>query len=174
MVEEDGGPRLAPMERDHWDAVAEIYAQGIADGDATFQEEVPAWEEWDGTHHPHSRLVALWGEEGAEGAVVGWAALSPISRREVYRGVAEVSVYVHHLHRGRGVGRLLLDGLIAASEAAGVWTLQAGVFPENRGSVALHLRAGFRVVGDRERIGRLKGVWRDVLLLERRSRVVGN
>ncbi len=151
-----------------WPRVREIYAQGIATGHATFETKPPEWEAWDGGHVRACRLVA---ERGGE--VLGWAALSPVSDRCAYGGVGEVSVYVAEEVRGKGVGFLLLSALVAASEKAGFWTLQAGIFPENRGSVRLHERCGFRVLGARERLGRLSGVWRDVLLLERRSEVVG-
>ena len=157
-------PTIAPMEAEHWEAVRAIYLEGIATGNATFQTEAPEWSAWDAGHHTHSRLVAL-----DDGRVAGWAALSPVSARPVYAGVAEVSVYVAAAYRGRGVGRALLAALIESSEAHDVWTLQAGIFPENTASVALHERCGFRVVGRRERLGRLGGAWRDVLLLERRS-----
>ena len=153
----------------HWDDVRSVYIEGLATGDASFETEAPEWERWDATHLPCCRLVAL---EGAR--VAGWAALSHVSARKVYAGVAEVSVYVGASFRGKGAGRLLLSKLVAESEENGVWTLQAGVFPENVASVALHLSCGFREVGRRERIGRAKeGRWRDTLLLERRSRVVG-
>ena len=135
---------------------------------ATFETEAPAWERWDATHRPGERFVAR-----ESTTVLGWAALSPVSDRCVYGGVAEVSVYVAAAARGRGVGLALLRRLIDASEDAGVWTLQAGIFPENRASVVLHERCGFRQVGRRERIGTMQGVWRDVLLLERRSERVG-
>lgn len=156
------------MTPDDWADVRRIYAQGIATGDATFETEVPSWEEWDRAHLAEVRLVARRG-----GGVVGWAALNPVSGRCVYGGVAEVSVYVAAEDRGEGVGRALLEELIRASEAAGLWTLQAGIFPENRASVRLHESCGFRRVGRRERLGRLAGRWRDVLLLERRSDLVG-
>ncbi|HET7461912.1 MAG TPA: GNAT family N-acetyltransferase [Longimicrobium sp.] len=157
-------PTLVPMQPAHWDEVRRIYLEGMATGNATFQAEAPAWEAWDAGHHPHSRLVALEDER-----VAGWAALSPVSARPVYAGVAEVSVYVAASHRGRGVGGALLGALIRGSEENGIWTLQAGIFPENVASITLHERHGFRIVGRRERIGRLHGTWRDVLLLERRS-----
>jgi phosphinothricin acetyltransferase len=147
--------------------VRAIYKAGIATGNATFQTEAPTWQAWDAGHLQSCRLVAL-----SAGHVVGWAALSPVSARTVYAGVCEVSVYVAPEAQGQGVGRALLDALIACSESDGRWTLQAGIFPENEGSLALHDRAGFRVVGRRERIGRLHGQWRDVLLLERRSPTV--
>jgi phosphinothricin acetyltransferase len=151
-----------------WPAVRSIYEEGIATGHATFETAAPDWPEWDARHLPHSRLVAR-----ADGAVLGWAALSPVSSRCVYRGVAEVSIYVAARARGQGVGRALLAALIADSEQQGIWTLQAGIFPENLPSIALHRSAGFRTVGVRERIGCLGGTWRDTVLLERRSTVVG-
>jgi len=153
------------MMADHWPEVRSIYEAGIATGNATFQTEAPAWEAWDAGHLRTCRLVAV----ADSGAIAGWAALSPVSARPVYAGVCEVSVYVAPDMRGRGVGRRLLAALVEASEADGRWTLQAGIFPENGASVALHLRCGFRVVGRRERLGCLHGRWRDVLLLERRS-----
>jgi L-amino acid N-acyltransferase YncA len=151
-----------------WPAVAAIYAEGIASGHATFETEVPSWEAWDAAHLPAHRLVAV--DEG--GAVLGWAALGPVSERCVYAGVAENSVYVAAAARGRGVGRALLGALVESAEQGGIWTIQTGVFPENTASLAVHEAAGFRVVGRRERIGRHHGRWRDVLLLERRSRVI--
>lgn len=156
------------MVPDDWGRVRTIYEAGIATGNATFETEAPTWGRWDTTHLDAHRLVATSG-----GTVVGWAALSPVSDRCVYGGVAENSVYVDPDVRGRGVGRLLLDALIVSSEVAGIWTLQTGIFPENHASVALHQRCGFRVLGTRERIGPLNGRWRDTLLLERRSPVVG-
>ena len=149
-----------------WPRVAEIYEEGIRTGNATFETGVPSWEAWNAAH-AELRLVA----ERA-GEVAGWAALSPVSDRCCYAGVADESVYVSSRQRGHGVGRALLDVLIPRSEAAGIWTLQAGIFPENKPSLRLHLGCGFRLVGVRERVGRLDGVWRDVLLLERRSTVV--
>ena len=142
-----------------------IFEEGIATGQATFETVAPSWDGWDGAHS-----LGLVAEE--DGEVLGWAALSPYSPRPAYSGVAEESVYVAARARGRGVGRALLKALVDRSERAGIWTLQAGVFPENRASVTLHLGCGFRVVGVRERIGRLNGEWRDVLLLERRSEVI--
>lgn len=152
----------------HWERVRAVYLEGIATGQATFETVAPAWESWDAAHLSFARLVALEGD-----VLAGWAALSPVSARKVYAGVAEVSVYVGAEFRGRRLGRALLEALIRESEANGVWTLQAGIFPENSASVALHLACGFREVGRRERIGRLDGRWRDTVLLERRSRVVG-
>ncbi|HKP72831.1 MAG TPA: GNAT family N-acetyltransferase [Pyrinomonadaceae bacterium] len=156
------------MKAEDWERVRSIYVEGIATGDATFETDAPSWEKWDAAHLRQARLVARDGDE-----ILGWAALSPVSDRCVYGGVAEVSVYVGASGRGRGVGRALLDALVEASERNGIWMLQAGVFPENKPSVNLHLRCGFREVGRRERIGRMNGVWRDTLLLERRSKSVG-
>jgi phosphinothricin acetyltransferase len=149
-----------------WERVRAIYQEGIATGQATFEVEAPSWEEWDAGHHPFGRLAAR-----RDGLLVGWAALSPVSRRRCYAGVAEVSVYVGAEHRGRGVGRALLAAVIAESERHGIWTLQGAAFPENEASLALQRSCGFRVVGRRERIARLHGVWRDTLLTERRSPV---
>jgi phosphinothricin acetyltransferase len=154
-----------------WPAVSAIYADGISTGEATFERTVPTWAEWsDGDVHRHH--PALVGR--VDGAIVAWAALKPVSSRRVYEGVAEVSVYVGRGHRNQGLGRALLTELIARAEAAGVWTIQAGIFPENLASLGLHRACGFRVVGVRERIGCLDGVWRDVVLLERRSKEVGS
>jgi phosphinothricin acetyltransferase len=159
---------IGPMVAEDWAEVSRIYREGIATGNATFETEAPSWEEWDAGHRPSPRLVA----RGA-GGLLGWAALSPVSARAVYSGVAEVSVYVAASARGRGVGRALLAELIRQSEGDGIWTLQAGIFPENESSIALHRRCDFRIVGVRKRLGRLGGVWRDVMLLERRSDTVG-
>jgi len=159
---------IAAMTPADWDDVRRIYAEGIATGNATLETEAPSWEKWDRGHRSDSRFVAREG-----GRIVGWAALSRVSERCVYEGVGEVSVYVGESARGRGVGRRLLDELVRASEDAGVWTLQAGIFPENAVSIALHQRCGFRIVGTRQRLGRLRGRWRDVALLERRSARVG-
>ena len=149
----------------HWDEVRQIYVEGLRTGDATFETDAPSWEVWDQQHLPFARLVAA-----TENMVVGWAALSAVSARKVYAGVAEVSVYVGEHLRGQGVGRALLQRLIEQAEKNGIWTLQASIFPENQNSIALHLSCGFRTVGVRERIGRLNGIWRDTVLLERRSR----
>ncbi len=156
------------MTASDWPAAAAIYLEGIEDGQATFETTVPSWEAWDAAHHGHSRLVAGEGE-----TILGWAALSPTSRRPVYAGVAEASVYVRRDARGRGLGRALLLALIADSERNGIWTLQASIFPENAASVSLCERLGFRVMGRRERIAQHRGVWRDTLILERRSGRVG-
>jgi phosphinothricin acetyltransferase len=157
-----------PLTRADWPAVRAIYEEGIATGNATFEQEPPSWEAWDRSHLAACRLVA----EHA-GRVVGWAALSGVSDRCVYGGVAEVSVYVAAAARGQGVGRALLQALVDESERRGLWTLQAGVFPENLASVRIHERCGFRVVGRRVKLGRLRDRWRDVLLLERRSETAG-
>ncbi len=153
----------------HWPAVADIYRQGIETGNATFQASVPGWESWDQSHMADCRLVALT----AKGDVAGWAALSAVSSRCVYAGVAEISIYVAASARGKGIGKALLQALVAESERKGFWTLQAGIFPENIASIHMHEACGFRVVGRRERIGQMNGRWRDTLLLERRSRIVG-
>lgn len=157
------------MTADDWPLVRHIYQEGIHTGDATFETEVPAWEIWDQKYHANCRLVAR-----RAGEIVGWAALSPTSARQVYAGVAEVSIYVAASARGQGVGTRLLKALVEASEQAGFWTLQAGIFPENASSIALHYRMGFRQVGVREHIGHMNGRWRDVVLLERRSKKVGD
>lgn len=162
------GVEIQTMLAAHWPEVCQIYEEGIATGNATFETTAPAWIDWDRQHLPGCRWVALDG-----GTVVGWAALSPVSSRCIYAGVAEVSVYVAERARGRGVGRLLLNRLITCAEQAGIWTLQAGIFPENEASIRLHERCGFRVVGRREKLGVLNGAWRDVVLMERRSTVVG-
>jgi phosphinothricin acetyltransferase len=150
-----------------WPHVARIWADGIATGNATFETSVPAWEAFDAARLPEHRFVAE-----LEGRVVGWVAASAVSARAVYAGVVEHSVYVDPAAQGRGVGRLLLERLIASTEAAGIWTIQSGVFPENEASLRLHERVGFTVVGRRDRLARLDGVWRDVLFLERRSPVI--
>ena len=159
---------IAAMTPADWEQVRAIYLEGIASGQATFEVEAPTWEHWDAVHHPFARLVARSG-----GRVAGWAALSPVSRRRCYAGVAEVSVYVAAGHRGRGVGRRLLLAVIAEAERHGVWTLQGSTFPENEASLRLQRACGFREVGRRERVARLRGVWRDTVLTERRSPVVG-
>jgi phosphinothricin acetyltransferase len=151
-----------------WDGVRTVYAEGIATGNATFETAPPEWERWDAGHRADCRLVAC-----DVASIIGFAALSPVSARQVYAGVAEVSVYVGRRARGRGVGARLLEELVRASEQAGIWTLQAGIFPENTASLGLHERFGFRVVGTRERIGRRDGRWRDVVLMERRSAAAG-
>jgi L-amino acid N-acyltransferase YncA len=156
------------LEETDWHEVARIYGEGIATGNATFETEVPAWDEWDRGHLDVCRLVAV-----SNGAVVAFAALSRVSARPVYRGVAEPSIYVAAAARGKRVGDSLLGKLVATTEDAEFWTLQTAIFPENVASVRLHERHGFRVVGTRERLGQRDGVWRDVLLMERRSSTVG-
>jgi len=158
------GVSIDPLQPDDWPAVKTIYADGIATGHATFETTVPAWEEWDASHLPEHRFVAR-----VDGVVIGWVAASPVSGRCVYRGVVEHSVYVAEHARGRGVGHRLLEALVASTEAAGIWTIQSGIFPENTASLALHERCGFRRVGIRERLGEHEGRWRDVIMIERRS-----
>jgi phosphinothricin acetyltransferase len=155
------------MTRGHGGPVLAIYQAGIDEGDATFETRAPAWAEFSAARLPAHRFVAV-----DEQVVLGWVAVSAISRRAAYAGVIEHSVYVHADARGRGIGRLLLRTLIASTEAAGIWTIQSGIFPENTASIALHASAGFRVVGNRERIGRHHGRWRDVVLMERRTRAI--
>ena len=156
------------MKPGDWEQVRGIFLEGIATGYTTFETDAPSWEKWDAGHLEFARLVARTGEK-----VLGWAALSPVSKRAAYRGVAELSVSVAEENRGRGIARALLEALIEESERNGIWTLQAAIFPENTASVKLHLRCGFREVGRRERIGKLNGSWRDTLLFERRSKTVG-
>ena len=151
------------MSPEDWPAVRAIYLEGIATGHATFETDAPPWEAWDQKHLPKPRLVFH-----EEGRVAGWGALSRVSARGCYAGVCEVSVYVSDELRGRGIGSKLLGALVEQSEAMGIWTLQASIFPENEASVQIHLRHGFRIVGRREKIGRMNGVWRDTLLFERR------
>lgn len=159
---------ITALQSIHWPAVKAIYEAGLATGNASFQTSAPSWEEWDKAHLTHSRLVALDGD-----TVTGWAALTPVSGRCVYAGVAEVSVYIDPNYKGQGVGKTLLQALIAESEANGIWTLQAGIFPENTASIRLHEGAGFRQVGIRQRIGKMGDRWRDTVLLEKRSEKVG-
>jgi L-amino acid N-acyltransferase YncA len=156
------------MRPEDWPQARLIYLEGIATGDATFETEAPEWQSWHQAHLPFARLVVRDGD-----TLLGWAALSPISSRAVYAGVAEVSVYVSAAHRGKGLGRLLLGRLIAEAEKNGIWTLQAGIFAENMASLALHQTCGFREVGRRQKLGKLNDRWRDVILLERRSQKVG-
>lgn len=156
------------MQPEDWPAVRAIYLEGIATKNATFETAAPEWEKWDSGHLKTCRLVARTGNQ-----VLGWSALSPVSSRRVYAGVAEESIYISAAARGRGVGKKLLGALVDASEQAGIWTLQTGIFPENTISIHLHESCGFRVLGVREKIGQMDGVWRDVILLERRSQMVG-
>jgi L-amino acid N-acyltransferase YncA len=159
---------IEPLTSDHWEAVRSIYLEGIATGNATFQQTAPDWKDWDEGHLRTCRIVAR-----AEREIAGWAALSAVSTRPVYAGVAEVSIYVADGARGCGIGTRLMAKLIADSESGGVWTLQAGIFPENTASIQLHAKAGFRIVGTRTRLGCMNGQWRDVVLMERRSSVAG-
>ena len=152
----------------HWEAVKKIYEEGIATGNATFQTNSPKWQEWDAAHVETCRFVAIENDE-----VVGWAALTAVSGRCVYAGVAEVSVYVAGNVRGKKIGSALLQVLVSESEKNGFWTLQSGIFPENKPSIVMHEKSGFRIVGYREKIGKMKDVWRDNVFLERRSAVVG-
>lgn len=154
------------MRASDWEQVRAIYLEGIRSGHSTFETEAPSWERWDEGHLSIARLVMRDGE-----TILGWAALSPVSRRQVYRGVAELTVYVSENARGQGIGRALLEALIDESEKDGIWTLQASIFPENLASVQLHVRCGFREVGRRARIAMMNGVWRDTLLFERRSQL---
>lgn len=159
---------LAPMTATHADAVLAIYTAGIAEGNATFETAAPAWDAFDAGKLPEHRYVAL----GEDERVLGWVAASRVSPRAAYAGVIEHSVYVDPDARGQGVARTLLDALLASTERAGIWTVQAGIFPENTASLALHRAAGFRTIGVRERVGRLHGTWRDVMLIERRSPLI--
>ena len=152
----------------HWEAVKQIYAEGIATGNATFQSAIPSWEEWNDAHVKNSRLVVIENE-----IVLGWAALTPVSGRCGYAGVGEVSLYMSDKAKGKGIGKKLLNSLIEESEKNNFWTLQAGIFPENIASVKVHEDCGFRIIGKRERIGQMNGQWRDTLLLEKRSANTG-
>jgi phosphinothricin acetyltransferase len=156
------------MEASDWEAVSKIYLEGIATGFATFETSAPSYETWDSAHMNACRIVAVENDK-----ILGWAALSPVSSRCVYGGVAEVSVYVGKDSRGKGAGKILMKNLIKESEAAGLWTIQSGIFPENEGSIELHKKVGFRFIGKRERVGKLDGVWKDNLLFERRSTTIG-
>ncbi len=160
---------IRAMDANDWPGVRDIFLSGIATGNATFESAAPAYDDWDRSHIAFGRLVAATAD-----SITGWAALTPVSDRCVYAGVAEVSIYVDPNHSGKGIGQQLLASLIAESEQHGIWTLQAGIFPENTASVRIHKKLGFRIVGYRERIGQMNGIWRDTLLLERRSPVVGS
>ncbi|WP_318509035.1 GNAT family N-acetyltransferase [Bacillus sp. T3] len=160
--------QIIPMLPQDWNDVRRIYLEGISTGNATFSKEAPTWEEWNNSHLKECRFVARLGDR-----VVGWVALSPTSNRCVYAGVAEISIYVEMNSTGHGLGSLLLQKLIETSEQQSIWTIQSGIFPENVASLKLHKKFGFREVGRRERLGKMDGVWRDVLLLERRSNKVG-
>jgi phosphinothricin acetyltransferase len=159
---------ITTMLPEHWEEVKTIYEEGIASGNATFQTAAPAWQEWDNAHVKTCRIVAT-----ANGEVLGWAALTPVSGRCVYAGVAEVSVYVASRARGKNIGSMLLEELISQSEENGFWTLQSGIFPENKASISIHEKNGFRIIGYREKIGKMGDVWRDNIFLERRSNKVG-
>lgn len=159
---------IRPMETGDWASVSQIYNEGIATGFATFEKDIPTYKNWDSAHIKTCRLVAEH-----DNSVLGWAALSPVSSRCVYGGIGEVSVYVGQNSRGMGIGKLLIEALIQESEKEGLWTLQSGIFPENRGSIKLHEEVGFRFIGKREKVGKLDGVWKDNVLYERRSEIVG-
>lgn len=159
---------ILPINKDHYPDIAEIYRQGINTGMATFETSVPSWESWNENKLQHSRLIAFENKEA-----LGWVALSKVSSRCVYEGVAEVSIYVSENHRGKGVGKILMQYLIKESEANGIWTLQSGMFPENEATIALHKLFGFRIIGHREKIGKLGGIWKDSVLMERRSKIAG-
>jgi phosphinothricin acetyltransferase len=160
--------RMTELLPEHWNTVKSIYELGIATGNATFQTTAPSWEEWDSSHLQHCRLVAMENDQ-----VVGWAALTAVSDRCVYAGVADISIYIDPAFRGMNIGQTLLSELISQSEQNGIWTLQAGIFPENTASLKLHEHCGFTVVGRREKIGKMNGIWRDTVLLERRSKAIG-
>ncbi|WP_241282706.1 GNAT family N-acetyltransferase [Chryseobacterium timonianum] len=159
---------IITIDRKHFPQIAEIYKQGLETGNATFETTVPSWDDWDKSKLKHSRLAAV-----IDDTVVGWAALSGVSDRCVYGGVAEVSIYISNDYKGKGIGKALLSKLIEESEAKGIWTLQSGMFPENEATVALHKSTGFRVIGYREKIGKLGNVWRDTIIMERRSKTIG-
>ena len=159
---------ISSMLDEHGPAVLEIYGQGIATRQATFETEVPSWQKFNGKFFKHSRIVAISNDK-----VVGWAVIAPASVRECYKGVADVSIYVHEAFQGQGIGKLLLPQLITHSESNGIWTLQSLIHVENTSSIHLHELFGFRIVGRRERIGQLHGVWKDIILMERRSVIVG-
>lgn len=159
---------IQKLTESHYPDLKRIYLEGIATGNATFETEAPTWEKWNAGHTKHSRFIALENNE-----VLGWAALSAVSGRCVYAGVAEVSIYIGAKHRGKGVGNKLMERLINSSEENQIWTLQAGIFPENEASLTLHQKHGFRIFGKREKIGKMKDTWRDTVLLERRSTIVG-
>lgn len=160
--------RFKYIQKEDYSKVQSIYAEGLTTGNATFQTTIPEWEDWDASHHLHSRL----GIE-MEGKLIAWAALSPVSKRKVYEGVAEVSIYVGENYQGQQLGSILLKELIVESEKNGIWTLVASIFPENFSSIRIHEKNGFKILGRREKIAQLHGVWRDTVLMERRSLSVG-
>lgn len=157
------------MEPQDWESVSKIYKKGIDAKNATFETEIPTWNQWNDAHIISCRLIAT-----IHNVIVGWAALSPVSIREVYKGVAEVSIYVDIAQSGKGVGFKLLEKLISESEKAGFWTLQSGIFPNNNASLRIHEKLGFRKIGYREKIGKRDGAWHDNILMERRSKIIGN
>ena len=157
------------LEPIHWEDVKKIYSKGIATGNATFETEVPDWDKWNKNHLKDLRFISVENEK-----VIGWAALTSVSDRCIYAGVAEVSVYIDEEFKGKGIGKALLQKLIEESEKKNIWTLQAGIFPENEASISIHKKLGFRIVGFREKIGNMNGIWRDTILLERRSNKVGS
>jgi L-amino acid N-acyltransferase YncA len=159
---------LDKMQPNDWLAVKQIYEEGIATGLATFEQKAPGWTDWDSSHLSQGRIIAK-----EDGNIIGWAALTPVSGRCVYAGVAEVSIYVSGKARGKGLGKQLLQRLIEESELNNIWTLQAGIFPENKASIKIHECNGFRMVGFREKIGKMNGIWRDTILMERRSKIIG-
>lgn len=160
--------KIINIEEHHYPEISRIYLEGIAPGNATFQTEAPLWNDRDRSHLQHCRIILTEDDK-----VAGWAALTPVSSRCVYAGVAEVSVYVDAVQRGKGIGKKLLEELISQSESIGIWTLQSGIFPENRSSIRIHEACGFRIIGYREKIGNMKGIWRDNIIMERRSKVAG-
>lgn len=160
--------KIIPISKDHFPEIADIYRQGLETGNATFENTVPTWENWDKAKLKHSRLVAI-----IDNTVVGWAALSSVSDRCVYGGVAEVSIYISNHHQGKGIGKALMQKLVKESESNGIWTLQSSMFPENEASIALHKSAGFRIIGYREKIGKLESKWRNTIMMERRSKTLG-
>ncbi len=159
---------IREMEPNDWEQVREIYLEGLATGQASFETDVPSWDEWDRSHHKHSRVVV-----SLKGRVIAWAALSPVSHRKCYAGVAEASLYVAPLYQAKGIGKRLLQTLIEASERNDIWSLYGATFPENTDSIRVQMACGFRVVGRRERIAQHHGVWRDTVITERRSKAVG-
>jgi len=167
IPDEMNNTTIALLELAHWDEVSKIFKQGIDTGNSTFETKIPEWEQFDSAHHKKCRIVAIKSD-----SVVGWGAISPTSSRKVYSGVGEVSVYVRNDYKGQGIGRLLLEKLIILSEEEGFWTLQTGVFPENESSIFLHKILGFQIVGVRQGLGKHNGVWRDVVLMEKRSNVI--